>query len=97
MDPAAYASTVARLADAVPRDGAIQIAQVLLDQLQLAPPVRRRRLRLPSMADLRRMSRRRLRLPAVRARQRIRGRAARLRLNTLRQLPHWRKSRRTPK
>ncbi|MFN8568523.1 MAG: glycosyltransferase [Kouleothrix sp.] len=97
MDPAAYASTVARLADAVPRDGAIQIAQVLLDQLQLAPPVRRRRLRLPSMADLRRMSRRRLRLPTVRARQRIRGRAARLRLNTLRQLPHWRKSRRTPK
>lgn len=97
MDPAAYASTVARLADAVPRDGAIQIAQVLLDQLQLAPPVRRRRLRLPSMADLRQMSRRRLRLPTVRARQRIRGRAARLRLNTLRQLPHWRKSRRTPK
>lgn len=97
MDPAAYASTVARLTDAVPRDGAIQIAQVLLDQLQLAPPVRRRRLRLPSMADLRQMSRRRLRLPTVRARQRIRGRAARLRLNTLRQLPHWRKSRRTPK
>ena len=55
MDPHTYAATVARLADAVPRQGAEQIAQILLDQLQLAPPQRKRRLSLPRVADLRRL------------------------------------------
>lgn len=54
MDPATYAATVARLAGAVPRDGATVIARLLLDRLKLAPPIRPRKLRLPSVADLRR-------------------------------------------
>jgi 1,2-diacylglycerol 3-beta-galactosyltransferase len=37
LDPATYAATVARLANAVPRDGATQIAQILLDQLKEGP------------------------------------------------------------
>lgn len=93
MDPAVYAGTVARLADAVPRDGAAQIAQVLLEQMKLAPPVRKRRLRLPSIADLRSFSGERLRLPAVRARQRVR--AGTLRFAPMRRLPRWRNRRRT--
>lgn len=96
IDPNTYASTVARLADAVPRDGASQIAQLLLDRLQLAPPTRARRLRLPSIAELRGISGRRLRLPAVRARQRFSARAARLRVISIRRLPRWRKPRRAP-
>ncbi|MDZ4717211.1 MAG: glycosyltransferase [Roseiflexaceae bacterium] len=55
MNPETYAATVARLADAVPRDGATVIAHLLVDRLKLAPPVRERRLRLPSVADLRRL------------------------------------------
>jgi hypothetical protein len=52
-DPAVYAGTVARLEHAVPRDGAFQIADQLLQQLDLAGrvqrPAKRRRLvlRLP--------------------------------------------------
>jgi 1,2-diacylglycerol 3-beta-galactosyltransferase len=38
VDPATYAATVARLDSAVPRDGAMQIARILLDQLGLPPP-----------------------------------------------------------
>ncbi len=52
MQPEVYAATVARLQDAVPRDGATQIARILLEQLHMAPPVRRRRLRLPRMSEL---------------------------------------------
>jgi len=68
MEPSTYAATVARLVDAVPRDGAMQIASILLEQLHLAPPVRRhRRFRLPSVRLLRpRAIVRRLRLPPVR-------------------------------
>jgi 1,2-diacylglycerol 3-beta-galactosyltransferase len=55
MQPEVYTATTARLADAVPRDGAIEIARLLLDRLQLAPPVRPARLRLPLVADLRRL------------------------------------------
>lgn len=38
MDPATHAATVARLGDAVPRDGAQRIAEIILDQLMIAPP-----------------------------------------------------------
>ncbi len=69
MEPSAYAAVTARLIDAVPRDGAAQIASILLEQLHLAPPVRRRRrLRLPSVRLPRpRAIVRRLRLPRIRA------------------------------
>jgi UDP-N-acetylglucosamine:LPS N-acetylglucosamine transferase len=93
MDPHTYASTVSHLADAVPRDGATQIAQILLDQLKLAPPVPRRRIRLPNMEVLRTFSRQRLRQPALLARQRLSARTRRLRLQPLRRLPRWRRSR----
>lgn len=91
MNPAAYAATVARLADAVPRAGAMQIAQILLDQLQLAPPLRKRRLRLPGMDTLRRsFDERRARQPATRARLRLAMRGRRLRLPRMRPLPRRR-------
>ncbi len=91
MNPETYAATAARLADAVPRDGATQIAHILLEQLNLAPPARVRQLRLPSMADLRLLSTRRLRLPAARARLRL-GKTSRLfRLSSVRRLPRWRR------
>lgn len=93
MDPSTYAGTVARLADAVPRDGALQIARVLLDQLQLAPPPRRRRLVLPSMSTLRRLGPRRLRLPQ--ARSRLRARARQLRMTSARRFAHWRRTHRS--
>jgi hypothetical protein len=70
MEPTAYAATVARLADAVPRDGATAIAQLLIDRLKLAPPLRTRRLRLPSVADLRRIGTQ-FRLAGVRRRPRL--------------------------
>lgn len=95
-EPATYENTVARLADAVPREGAVQIAQILLEQLQLAPPSRKRRLRLPSMEQLRQLGGTHLILPAVRARQRLRARATPLRLKSIRRLPRWRNRRRTP-
>jgi UDP-N-acetylglucosamine:LPS N-acetylglucosamine transferase len=92
MDPQTYAAMAARLADAVPRDGATQIARVLMEQLQLAPPPRRRRLYLPSMTDLRLLRQRRLRLPGVRTPRRLRPRG--LRLDRVRRLARWRRSRR---
>jgi UDP-N-acetylglucosamine:LPS N-acetylglucosamine transferase len=61
MNPETYAATAARLANAVPRDGAVQIASLLMEQLQLGPPRPRRRIRLPSIADLRQLSAQRLR------------------------------------
>jgi 1,2-diacylglycerol 3-beta-galactosyltransferase len=39
MNPATYAATSRRLENAVPRDGATQIARMLLEQLHLAQPV----------------------------------------------------------
>ena len=95
MDPHTYAATVARLSDAVPRQGAQQIGQILLDQLHLAPPQRKRRLSLPRMADLRRLSARRWRLTAMRARRRQGAAIRRLRLKPLRGLPRWRGPRRS--
>jgi 1,2-diacylglycerol 3-beta-galactosyltransferase len=93
MNPQTYAGTVARLADAVPRQGAGQIAQILLDQLELAPPVRKRRLRLPRLADLRRLSARRIQLPAARLRRGPGAATRGLRLKPIRGLPRWRRSR----
>ncbi|MCS6839358.1 MAG: glycosyltransferase [Roseiflexus sp.] len=75
MEPSTYAAVTARLVDAVPRDGAAQIASILLEQLHLAPPVRRRR---------------RLRLPSVRL-PRPRALVRRLRLPRLRGLGRWRR------
>ncbi|MEO7913176.1 MAG: glycosyltransferase, partial [Roseiflexaceae bacterium] len=93
MDAQNYAATVARLADAVPRHGAQQIAQILLDQLQLAPPPRKRRLRLPHVADLRQFGARRLGLTAARARRRQGFIMRRWRLKPIRSLSRWRRSR----
>jgi UDP-N-acetylglucosamine:LPS N-acetylglucosamine transferase len=94
MNPTMYAATVARLADAVPREGALQIAHILLEQLQLAPPVRVRRLQLPSMATLRRtLSERRSRRALARSRLRLRIRARGLRLPQMRSLPRKRRTR----
>jgi hypothetical protein len=53
---------VVRLRDAVPRNGAVEIAQTLLARLQLVPPARRRRNWIPSMVGLRQL-RRRLQVP----------------------------------
>jgi UDP-N-acetylglucosamine:LPS N-acetylglucosamine transferase len=92
MDANTYTATVARLADAVPRRGAEQIAQILLDQLQLAPPQRKRRLRLPHVPDLRRISARRLRLTVVRPRARPGLIVRRWRFKPIR-VPRWRRSR----
>jgi hypothetical protein len=103
MEPAAYAATAARLAGAVPRNGAAQIAHILLEQSQLAPPGFRRRLNLPRLDELRHLSTQRLRrlgerrphLPAIRARHGAprAGRAPR-RLGAGR-LPRWLRSRRS--
>jgi 1,2-diacylglycerol 3-beta-galactosyltransferase len=93
LEPQIYGATLAHLADAVPRDGATQIARVLLEQLELAPPARRRRLYLPRMADLRWLDQNRLRLP-IRGRLRLGARARRLRLGPIRRLRRWRKPRR---
>lgn len=69
MQPETYAATAARLVGAVPRDGAAQIASILLEQLSLEPPVRRQRLlRLPAAVLLHpRVAIRALGLPRVRS------------------------------
>jgi UDP-N-acetylglucosamine:LPS N-acetylglucosamine transferase len=102
MNPEVYAATTARLADAVPRDGATQIARILLEEIQLAPPRPQRRIRLPSMADIRqigaqrlhRLSARRLRLPKLRIRSGPRRARPRLRFPGARRFAPWRRSRR---
>jgi hypothetical protein len=43
LDPAIYSATVARLGDTVPRDGAMQIARLLLEQVAAGPPRAERR------------------------------------------------------
>ena len=93
MNPETYAATVARLTNAVPRDGAEQIARILLDQLNLAPPVRTRRLRLPGIAAIRQISAGRLRLPRAR-RPRLPLPPQKLRLPHVRSLGRWRRPRR---
>jgi UDP-N-acetylglucosamine:LPS N-acetylglucosamine transferase len=94
MDPATYAATAARLAGAVPRDGATQIAQMLLDQMLEGPPRIRRRLQLPSVATLRQLGARVPRLPAISARRGANKPGRRLRLPGARGLPRWRRARR---
>ncbi|HMP38743.1 MAG TPA: glycosyltransferase [Roseiflexaceae bacterium] len=89
MQPETYAATVERLAGAVPRDGATEIARVLLEQLHLAPPPIKPRLRLPGMAMLHRLSPRRLGAAAVR---RLRRRnPGGLRLGGVRSFSRWRR------
>lgn len=92
LQPETYAATVARLHDAVPSDGALQIARILLEQVHLDPPVRRRRLRLPSISALRRLGVQRLRPARLRWRYDApRWRLPSLRhLASIRRLPRWR-------
>lgn len=92
MDSRTYDAMVERLGDAVPRDGAMQIARILLDQLQLAPPVRARRLRMPSIAGLRMLGKQRWAIPSVRSRGHQRSRR-RLRFPVIRRIPLWRRTR----
>ncbi|NOK61260.1 MAG: glycosyltransferase [Chloroflexi bacterium AL-W] len=91
MEPDVYEATMDRLADAVPRDGAIQIAHILLDQLHLDPPSRRRRLRIPKV-DLRRFRNARLPLSARHIFQRPRNPKQFLRLSNMRRI--WRRGER---
>lgn len=95
MQPDVYAATLARLQDAVPRDGSMQIARILLEQLRMAPPVRTRRLRLPSMVDLQTFSARRLMLRTGRERWRLDSAGRPWRIPTIRRLPRlrWRNRR----
>jgi UDP-N-acetylglucosamine:LPS N-acetylglucosamine transferase len=93
MDPTTYAATVERLAGAVPRDGATQIARILIDQLHEGPPRIRRRLRLPSVAALRQLGARVPRLPPISARRGASKPKRRLRLPGARRLPRWRRTR----
>jgi 1,2-diacylglycerol 3-beta-galactosyltransferase len=93
MDPATYAATTARLAGAVPRDGATQIAQILLDQIEEGPPRLRRRLRLPSVATLRQLGARVPRLSRISVRRDASKPSRRLRLPAVRRLPRWRRTR----
>jgi UDP-N-acetylglucosamine:LPS N-acetylglucosamine transferase len=101
MEPDSYAATTARLLHAVPNDGAMQIAQLLIEQAQLAPPHLRRRLALPqldrlrqiSQQRLRRLSRPRLRLPSLQARRRLRHSLHRQPAQRARRFPRWRRTR----
>ena len=94
MQPDTYAATVARLKNAIPRDGAFQIAHILLDQLHLDPPVRRRRISLPTLNRLRNLNVRRLRLSAARVRLRLRVPTGAFRRTRKRRLARWRRTRR---
>ena len=50
MDPVRHAATMARLVDAVPRDGAFRIAELILQQLDLeVPPMKPHILRMPDL------------------------------------------------
>ena len=102
MNPETYAATAARLANAVPRDGAVQIANLLLEQIQLGPLRPRRRIRLPSIADLRqisaqrlrRLNERRLRLPRLRAKADPKRNKPARRFPGARRFAPWRRTRR---
>ncbi len=59
MNPERHAATVARLHNAVPRDGAHRIAQIIIDQLHLDPPVQLRHRKAPAFSELPRWMRRR--------------------------------------
>lgn len=88
-----YAATIARLQNAVPRDGAFQIAHTLLHELELAPPARHRRLRLPTLNEFH-LTARRLRIPAQMVRRRLRLTiGATPPAPAKRRFRHWRRSR----
>jgi 1,2-diacylglycerol 3-beta-galactosyltransferase len=93
MDPTTYSATAARLAGAVPRDGATQIAHILLDQMREEPPRWRRRLQLPGVAALRQLGARVPRLRPISTRHSTSKPSRRLRLPTVRRLPRWRRTR----
>ena len=94
MQPETYAATAARLRDAVPRDGSAQIAHTLLHQLELAPPRRRTRLRLPQFLALPNLRMRRLPLTALSRQQLlVRARVRRV-FPSPNRFPRWRRSRR---
>ncbi len=93
MQPDVYVATAARLQDAVPRDGAIEIARALIGRLQLVPPTRRRRFWVPSIISLGNL-RTRIQLPRRRrAARRLRPRLQGLERLGLRRL---RRRNRTP-
>ena len=71
-----------------------EIARILLEQLRLAPPEKARRLRMPSIANLRVFSARRLRLPLARVRRGSLARRRALQLPEMRRLARWRRTRR---
>jgi UDP-N-acetylglucosamine:LPS N-acetylglucosamine transferase len=48
-DPAVHTATIARLDDAVPRDGAKRIADIILAQLVLDPPITSKRTFMPTV------------------------------------------------
>lgn len=78
LQPEVYAATVQRLKNEVTRDGAAEIAQIVLEQLELAPPPLRRRW-LPAMGTLRRPQGRAFRRRAAEVGSRLRTSARRLR------------------
>lgn len=59
MDPINHAATVTRLQDAVPRDGAHRIADIIIDQLHREPPALVPRRRMAQLTELPRWMRRR--------------------------------------
>jgi 1,2-diacylglycerol 3-beta-galactosyltransferase len=88
MNPETYTATAGRLVNAVPRNGAIEIAQMLLERLEHTPPIRQRRLRmrLPSVTALRRLGSR-LRLTRKPRRPKVERQN---RLFQIRPLTRWR-------
>jgi UDP-N-acetylglucosamine:LPS N-acetylglucosamine transferase len=91
MQPETYHATVARLQNAVPRDGAVQIARVLLEQLELSPPQRVRRLYFLNFDSLR-IKTGQLRLPAPRISQHLRVSALARRIPLRpRRITRWRR------
>jgi len=59
MDPVNHAATVGRLQDAVPRDGAHRIAEIIIDQLHREPPTLVPQRRMAPLTELPRWMRRR--------------------------------------
>ncbi|HET9223956.1 MAG TPA: glycosyltransferase, partial [Roseiflexaceae bacterium] len=94
-DPTTYGATVERLAGAIPRDGATQIARILLDQMREEPPHLRRRLQLPGVATLRQLGARVPGLRPISARRGARNSIRRLRIPGAGRLPRLRRGRGT--